>query len=70
ILLSNNKAHINTIVTEHSLDLEDIQSIDIGHFISFSTEDVADVTDVGGLLVFPAVLFKAVQMMVQLVIST
>jgi len=49
ILLSNNKAHINTIVTEHSLDLEDIQSIDIGHFISFSTEDVADVTDVGGI---------------------
>lgn len=49
ILLSNNEANVNTTVTENTLNLEDIQNIDIDSFTSLSTADVIDITDVGGI---------------------
>lgn len=49
ILLSTNKANVNTTVVENTFSMEDIQNIDIESIMSFSTADVTDITDVGGI---------------------
>lgn len=49
ILLSSNTAGINTTVTESTFSLEGLQDISPESLTSFSEEDIADVTDVGGI---------------------
>lgn len=49
ILLSINTSYVNTTVEENTFGLQDFENIDRESLASFSTEDVIDITDVGGI---------------------
>lgn len=49
ILLCTNEALVNTTVEENTFGLKDLEKINAGNLTSFSTENVVDITDVGGV---------------------
>jgi septation ring formation regulator EzrA len=59
ILLSTNKASINTTVEESTFNLEDISNINIEKLSSFSTADIVNISDIGGIAGFSSGIIQS-----------
>lgn len=59
ILLCTNNANINTTVEESSFNLEDISDINLGNLTSFSTADIVNILDIGGIAGFSSGIIQS-----------